>query len=158
MSRYIQSNIFPFQCLYAQSFGYLKWDKTRNAWKITIALKNYSPLNISQKKTHLYQNIILEWWKECTGKWHHLFWWRIPTTYVHKIMSFYRYQRFWSVNNHTLMDVPSSHYKRHCITICTCWNVSTISHLNRPSELNIIFNPILGFVFALKAIEYAQFH
>ena len=57
------------------------------------------------------------------------------------------------------MSIPSRHYKRHCIKICTCWNETTNSNLNRPPGVNItliISNLVL--FFPLNAIEYARFH
>ena len=52
-------------------------------------------------------------------------------------MLLYKYQSFWSFNHHEWTNIPSSHYKRHCIKIYTCWNVTTIRQLNRPPEVNI---------------------
>ena len=52
-------------------------------------------------------------------------------------MLFYKYQSFWSFNHHEWKNIPSSHYKRYCIKIYTCWNVTTIRQLNRPPEVNI---------------------
>ena len=49
----------------------------------------------------------------------------------------YKYQSFWSFNHHEWTNIPNSHYKRHCIKIYTCWNVTTIRQLNRPPEVNI---------------------
>ena len=43
----------------------------------------------------------------------------------------------WQITYDKGMSIPSSHYKRHCIKICTYWNESTISQLNRPPEVNI---------------------
>ena len=52
-------------------------------------------------------------------------------------MLFYKFQSFWSFNDHEWTNIPNSHYKRHCIKIYTCWNVTTIRQLNRPPEVNI---------------------
>ena len=73
-------------------------------------------------------------------------------------MLFYKYQSFWSINDHEWTNIPSSHYKRHCIKIkiYTCWNVTTIRQLNRPPEVNITL--IIQNFFPLNATEHAQFH
>ena len=63
-------------------------------------------------------------------------------------MLFYKYQNFWSFNDHEWTNIPSSHHKRHCIEIYTCWNVTANRQLNRSPEVNItliIQNLILFF-------------
>ena len=52
-------------------------------------------------------------------------------------MLFYKYQNFWSFNDHEWTNIPSSHHKRHCIEIYTWRNVTAIRQLNRPPEVNI---------------------
>ena len=52
-------------------------------------------------------------------------------------MLFYKYQNFWSFNDHEWTNILSNHHKRHCIKIYTCWNVTAIRQLNRPPEVNI---------------------
>ena len=73
-------------------------------------------------------------------------------------MLFYKYQSFWSFNHHECTNIPSSHYKRYCIKIYTCWNVTTIRQLNRPPEVNISLIIQNLFFFPLNATEHAQFH
>ena len=73
-------------------------------------------------------------------------------------MLFYKYQNFWSFNDHEWTNIPSSHHKRHCIEIYTCWNVTAIRQLNRPPGKYHFNHPKLGFVFPLNATEHAQFH
>ena len=50
---------------------------------------------------------------------HHLLLCFVCPTYLHELISFHKDHSFWSVNNNEGMSIPSSHYKRHCIKICT---------------------------------------
>ena len=49
------------------------------------------------------------------------------------------HKRLSSLVQHRMMYlcVKSRTYKRHCIKIYTCWNVTTIRQLNRPPMVNI---------------------